>query len=191
MKFNLRHLLILLLIFALSIGFGLGFDAVATAVDRSNHPRPSAYAASVTAAADRFSIPEPILWASIKCKSDFSSNAVGEHGEVGLLALTVEEFQHIYVEYLNTTPPESGMRYDPATSIHCGAARLSELYERYGVWSSVYAALHAGTDAVDAWLKNPLCVDAHGMLASIPDPSTERFVRSMEDAVSVYRALYY
>lgn len=191
MKFNLRRLLILLLILALSVGFGFGFDGIATTIERHNHPQKAEYAADVASAAAEFSVPEPILWAAIKCKSNFSSNAVGESGEVGLFGLTVEEFRHVYTEYLQTEAPESGMRYDPATSIYCGAARISELYERYGVWSTTYAALHAGTATVDGWLQNPDCVDAHGRLKNIPDPVTEDFVRAMERAVELYRKLYY
>lgn len=189
MKFNARHLLILFLILALSFAFGFGFDAVADGMERRRHPQPSEYADAIARSAKEFSIPEPILWATVKCKSNFSSNAVGENGEVGLCGLTVEEFRHVYTEYLGKEPPDAGIRYDPATSIYCGAAYLSELYERYGVWHTVYVALFAGTDAVDAWLHTPENVDSHGRLQNLPREA-EAFAATLEETVDTYRRLY-
>ena len=191
MKFDLLHLGIFLLILALSFGVGFGVDAIATAVERNEHPLVEEYDAYVQQSAETFSVPEPILWATLKCKSGFASNAVGEGDRVGLMQLTPAEFHSIYTDYLETTPPEDGMRYDPRTSIYCGAAQLSRLFERYGVWSTVYAALAAGTDSVDAWLSDPACINEQGILHSIPDRDTARFVKEMEEAVRLYRELYY
>ena len=190
MKFHFYRLLIFLLILALSIGFGFGFDGIARAVERRTYPMPEAYQGSVSRAATEFSIPDSILWATIKCKSDFSSNALGEGDRVGLMQLSPEEFRQIYESYLHTPPPDQGMRYDPATSIYCGGALLSALYERYGVWDTVYAALFAGTEAVDAWLKDPTYTNAQGMLAEIPDREVARRVKKMQKAVDMYRTLY-
>lgn len=189
-KFNLRHLIILLCILAFSVGFGFGFDAVATAVERHKYPQKEEYVSYVNTYAKEFSVPESILWATLKTKSNFQSNAVGEHGEVGLMQLTPEEFRSIYTELLEKTPPEDGMRYDPETAIRCGAALLSGLYRHYGVWEHVYAALAVGQNTVDAWLQDARYVNSQGRLTDIPERDTASFIRQMTRAAELYRRLY-
>ena len=85
----------------------------------------------------------------------------------------------------------SGMLYDPATNLRAGAALISELYRRYGVWETVYAAYYAGEAQVDLWLADPEIVNAQGRLENIPDKATAKYVKQMQKAVELYEKLYY
>lgn len=189
MKITLQRVLSFLVLIALSIGFGFGFDAVATAIERKNHPRPDSIAPYISANAREFGIPEPILWAVVCECSDFASNAVGENGAVGLMQITPERYEEI-CELLGQDPLDTGILYDPETNLRLGAAYLSHLFRRYGVWDTVYAAYFAGTEATDAWLADEKTVTPMGTLQNLPK-ETERFLKRVNDSVELYGKLYY
>lgn len=190
MKFNLRHVIAFLLLIVLSIGFGLGFDAVCTAIEKSNHPRPDTLSASVQSNAQNFGVPEAVVYATVKCSSDFASNAVSEDGRIGLMQISPDRFTFICTEILFETP-DTRTLYEPQTNLRAGCAWISYLYGRYGVWEQVFAAYYAGTEQVDAWLQNPAFVSKQGVLQEIPDDSTASFVQDMIDAAECYTKLYY
>ena len=107
------------------------------------------------------------------------------------MQLSPERFQTIYTDILHESAPDSGMLYDPATNLRAGAALISELYRRYGVWETVYAAYYAGEAQVDLWLADPEIVNAQGRLENIPDKATAKYVKQMQKAVELYEKLYY
>lgn len=179
-----------LLLIALSVGFGFGYDAIATSVEKSRYPRPEAYAASVKENADAYGIPEHILWGLIKVNSNFQSNAVSENGAIGLCRLTPSQFEFICTSLHGIEKPDDGMLYDPNTNLRAGCAYLSYLYDRYGVWNHAYAAYFAGVETVDAWLRDETLVSEQGVLTDIPDADTAAFVSSMQKAVRYYAELY-
>ena len=191
MKLTSRHLLILGAILLLSICFGVAFDAVATAMERSAHPRPEHLEESVTARTREFGVPEPIVWALLCVGSDFASNAVSEDGAVGLMQLTPAQFTHIFNDILKKEVPDTGLLYDPETNLLCGVAYLSHLYERYGVWDLTLAAYRAGSDTVDAWLADPQYTNGQGILKKIPNAEVSAFVKNVTKAADLYRELYY
>jgi len=190
-KINIRHVSILLAILLLSVGFGFAFDAIMTALEKNGHPIVVTYEDDVRATAEEFALPEAILWAVIRTESNFASNAVGEDGSIGLMQLTPDEFAMIQSEILEQTPQESGMLYDPKTNLRIGGAYLSYLYQRYGVWYTVFAAYAAGCDAVDAWMQDPACINDHGTLVAIPDANVAAHVARTVEAHKMYLNLYF
>lgn len=191
MKLNARSLAIIAAILALSIGFGFAFDGIATAIEKKQYPLSPRYADDIREVAAEYGIPEVILWATVRTESGFASNLEGKDGGIGLMQLTPAEFAMIQTEILGEAPEDAGRLYDPQKNLTCGAAYLSHLYERYGVWETVFAAFDAGTEAVDAWLSNPEYVSEFGTLKSIPNAKTARFVRDVEKARELYIKLYF
>ncbi len=191
MKFNARSLAIIAGILVLSIGFGFAFDGIATAIEKNRYPLSPRYAEDVRKVAEEYGIPEVIIWATVCTESGFASNLEGKDGGIGLMQLTPREFAMIQTEILKEAPEDAGRLYDPEKNLACGAAYLSYLYQRYGVWETVFAAFDAGTEAVDAWLANPEYVSELGTLTSIPDPSTARFVKEVAKAREIYIKLYF
>jgi soluble lytic murein transglycosylase len=191
MKFNARSLAIIAGILVLSIGFGFAFDGIATAIEKNRYPLSPRYAEDVRKVAEEYGIPEVIIWATVCTESGFASNLEGKDGGIGLMQLTPREFAMIQTEILKEAPEDAGRLYDPEKNLACGAAYLSYLYQRYGVWETVFAAFDAGTEAVDAWLANPEYVSELGTLTSIPDPSTARFVKEVTKAREIYIKLYF
>ena len=191
MKFNARSFAIIAAILLLSICFGLAFDGVATAIEKKQYPLSPRYAEDIERVAEAYGIPEVILWATVCTESGFASNLEGKDGGIGLMQLTPAEFAMIQTDVLGVTPEEAGRLYDPQKNLECGAAYLSYLYQRYGVWETVFAAFDAGTASVDAWLADPEYVSELGTLTSIPDPATARFVKEVTKARELYIKLYF
>ena len=188
---NFKRLLILLLLIVLSIGVGIGFDAVATAIEMHAYPINDDFREDISANADEFGIPEPILWGFIHTQSAFSSNKVSNDGSIGLSQLTPEEFQMIQTQLLKEGEQSSDMLYSPKVNLRCGAAYLSFLYHRYGAWLTAFAAYEVGTDTVDTWLSDPDLVDEHGMLKAIPEASVAELASKALDACDTYSRLYF
>jgi hypothetical protein len=182
MKFNARSFAIIAAILVLSIGFGFAFDSVATAIEKKQYPLSPRYAKDIREVAEQYGVPEVIIWATVCTESGFASNLEGKNGGIGLMQLTPAEFAMIQTDVLGVTPEEAGRLYDPQKNLECGAAYLSYLYQRYGVWETVFAAFDAGTETVDAWLASPDYVNDLGMLKTIPDAKTARFVRDVMKA---------
>ena len=88
------------------------------------------------------------------------------------------------------TSYETGILYDPKTNLRVGGAYLSYLYERYGNWSTVYAAYAAGTQPVDEWLRDEDHVSATGELKKLPS-STASYIKRLTKAATLYQKLYY
>ena len=191
MKFTLQRLLILLLLIPLSIGVGFGYDAVATAVEKRQYPMPERYALLINDQADAFGIPAAILYAMVQSESDFVSDAVSEDGKVGLLQITPSRMETVYAEIFHEEIPDAGILYDPKTNLRVGAAWISHLYQIYGVWDTVYAAWHAGTDTVNTWLADENLVNDRGQPERIPDKATAKFVSKVKKSAEMYTSLYF
>lgn len=191
MKLNARRVGIFLLIVALSVAFGFAFDAGARALERKRYPIKASLADEVRRNAAEFAVPENILWAMMLTGSGFDSSKVSPDGAVGLMQLTPDEFLRINAELLGDPDAKPGEVYDPVRNLRSGAARLSSLYARYGVWKTVFAACFAGSDAVDAWLSDPDCVNELGVLDKIPDASVAARVKAVIDAAEHYGKLYF
>ena len=191
MRLNFRHFLIFLLIVLASVGFGIGFDAVATAIEKHTYPIDESLSADVSANAAEFGIPEAVLWGFVHTQSRFSSTKVSADGSIGLTQLTPEEFSMILEDVLKEEAQSADMLYAPKTNLRCGAAYLSYLYHRYGKWETAFAAYEIGTDTVDAWLLDPTLTDEHGTLARIPDESLAEHAKKAVSACEYYQRLYY
>ena len=183
------HELPILIILVISLAFGGIFELLCLGAERLSHPRD--YRETVQRYAAEYGVPEAIIYAMIKVESGFDSTAQGKGGEIGLLQLTPQ----LYTK-LATEAHDAGMNaaalYDPDTNIRYGTMYLSELYTKYGMWSTVYAAWYAGQDTVDAWLTNANYVDPDfGTLQTVPDKKIAKAVSKAARAQAIYEKLYY
>ncbi len=191
MKINAPRIVAFFLLIALSIGFGFGFDAVMTAIERHKYPIREELRGAVSEKAELYNIPEEILWATLHATGGFSSSRVSQSGAVGLMQITPARFAFICTEILKVGERDVGLLYDPMTNLDAGCAWLAYLYRHYGVWEHAHAAYYVGTEAVDAWLTDPENLDAHGMLKKIPDDTVAAYVKDVTRAAKYYEKLYY
>ncbi len=190
MRFDRRNppralIIVLLLIVAIGLGF-LG-DFVITQIEKQIYPQD--YSAYVEAAAEAYSVPESIVYALIKCESDFDPSAVSDAGAVGLCQLMPDTFLWLTDEVLYEHFKQ-GMLYDPETNIRYGVCYLSRLYDQFGDWSLAFAAYNAGPSRVEEWLADPKLADGEGGLSKIPFKETRKYVKKMVRVQKKYEKLY-
>jgi soluble lytic murein transglycosylase len=167
----------------------LGFlaDLIITCFEKNAYPQD--YAEYVTVYAEKYGVPEELVYAVIRTESDFDSGAVSSAGAVGLMQLMPQTFKWLTDEIL-FEHMESGMIYDPETNIRYGTYYLSRLYDRYGNWEVALAAYNGGPGNVDKWLENDRYADGEGGLKRIPFRETRHFVVRVTDARDMYERLY-
>ncbi len=175
------------LIAVLAIGLGFLTDFIITCFEKNAYPR--GYAEYAEVYAERYGVPESLVFAVIRTESDFDSGAVSGAGAVGLMQMMPDTFgwltDEVLFEHL-----ENGMLYDPETNIRYGTYYLSYLYDRYGDWELALAAYNGGPGNVDEWLENDRYTDGEGGLKRIPFKETRQFVNRVTDARDMYERLY-
>lgn len=184
---NPSHGLVILFLALASIGLGFFGDFVLTCLERNAYPRD--YSEYVSAYAEKYGVPEELVYAVIRTESDFDSGAVSSAGAVGLMQLMPSTFKWLTDEIL-FDHLESGMLYDPETNIRYGTYYLSALYDRYGDWELALAAYNGGLGNVDKWLADDRYADGEGGLKKIPFRETRQFVKRVTAAREKYEKLY-
>ena len=171
----------------ISIGLGFFADFVVTCCEKSAYPR--GYSEYVTIYAEKYGVPETLVYAVIRTESDFESGAVSGAGAVGLMQLMPSTFKWLTDDML-FEHLESGMLYDPETNIRYGTYCLSYLYDRYGRWDLAIAAYNGGLGNVDEWLTDDRYADGEGGLKKIPFKETRQFLSRVTEAWEMYDKLY-
>lgn len=166
---------------------GFLYQQIWDRIDRVRYPQD--YSEYVSEYASAYGVPEYIVYAVIRTESGFVSNARSDAGAVGLMQITPDTFE--WISMLMKKQLDSGMLYDPRTNIEYGTYLLSYLYMRYNRWDTVFAAYNAGAARVDGWLADEENTDKDGRLVSIPYEETRRYVNKVNDAILVYKRLYY
>ena len=179
--------LVIAVIVLISIGLGFFADFIITCVEKSAYPQ--GYADYVTVYAEKYGVPETLVYAVIRTESDFESGAVSGAGAVGLMQLMPSTFKWLTDDML-FEHLESGMLYDPETNIRYGTYCLSYLYDRYGRWDLAIAAYNGGLGNVDEWLEDDRYADGEGGLKRIPFKETRQFVSRVTEAWEMYDKLY-
>ncbi len=187
MKIGLKRSLALILILALSLGFGLAYESIYRHVELYLHPKPVTIADTVERYSLLYGVPQNIVYAVIKCESDFVTEAQSHKNARGLMQMTPDTF-----EWLQTRTGEEyavEALYDAEISIKYGTLYLSLLKEEFPVWETVYAAYNAGPNRVREWLKNET-IGHGGILYNIPYKETRNYVKKVVKTAELYTKLY-
>lgn len=183
------HALPILILLVIAVLLGFVFELVCLGAERISHPR--RYDGIVSAWSEHYGVPEHVIYALIKTESGFDSTKHSESGEIGLLQLTPDLYVRLATEAKDQSINAAAL-YDPDTNIRYGTMYLAKLYQKYGMWSTVFTAWHAGEDAVDLWLRTPDYVDPDfGTLQTVPDRTIAKAVKKTVKAQEIYEKLYY
>lgn len=179
--------IVILLIIAISVLFAFIISFSSNKIQKSIYPRN--YSEYVTECSDMYSVPEYVIYATIKCESDFNSSALSNAGAIGLMQITPDTFTTL--NNITEEGFDTGMLYDPYTNIKYGTFYLSILYLKYSDWETSFAAYNAGETNVDEWLNDPEITSDEGKLVNIPFSETKQYVSKMEKTTNKYKKLYY
>ena len=188
---NMASKYVTAIVIALVASVLLGFllDVIITKVEYATYKKPEEYVGFIQKYAEKYDIPEHIIYAVIKAESNFDHKAESGAGAIGLMQMMPETFEELtdmhLKEYL-----DSGMLYDAETSIRYGAYYLSYLYGIYGDWSVVFAAYNAGLGNINEWLKDAEYSSDGKTLDKIPFKETRNYVSRVNRNIKKYDSLY-
>ena len=144
----------------------------------------------ITAACQRYGLDPYLVFAIIKCESNWQDDAESSAGAQGLMQLmpsTAESLVHMGLVDGNTWDPNN--LKDPATNIEYGCAYLAFLQRNLSNESEVIAAYNAGIGTVQTWISQ---AQAQGVELShvITYPETSGYLQKVIDAYHIYQNLY-
>ena len=179
-------LLLIPVLLAAALCIGVAMDETTEHV--YNRFYPLKYVGLVELAAERWDIPQSVIYGVIHTESGFDENALSHANAIGLMQMTDDTYDWIYFLRREECPPHDTMGI-PAYNIDAGAFLLSWLYKQYGRWDTVYAAYNAGYARVNKWLEDP-AISENGVLVNIPINETEQYVKRCTEAEEIYRTVY-
>lgn len=128
-------------------------------------------------------------------ESRFQSDMQGRNGERGLMQVT-EMAARDWAAASNVPHFQPGSLFDPETNLRVGTWYLSKALQRWGSRNDALpfalAEYNAGRSRVDRWLRSAMAkfqgnIDGETFAASIPFPSTARYVRTIMARYDFYK----
>ena len=150
---------------------------------------PRKYESLVTEYSKQYGIDESLVYAIIKCESNFDANALSRANAQGLMQLTPDTFSWAYSKEHNTRP-KSVMLFDANTNIRYGCCNYSILKAEFLSDEVALAAYNAGRSRVISWLENPEYSNDKKTLLNIPYPETKTYVKKVLLIQKIYNFLY-
>ena len=183
------QLILLLVLIALVVFVAVFSEDILLSAEQKAYPQK--YSLYVNKYAEKYEVPQYMVYAVIRTESGFDSSAVSAVGAIGLMQLMPDTFRWISDDLLRERLASS-MAYDPETNIRYGTYLLKRLYDRYGDWNAALAAYNAGPGRVDDWLKDAQYTDSSGHLIPdrIPIAETRNYVNKVQSTAQVYTRLY-
>jgi soluble lytic murein transglycosylase len=146
---------------------------------------PLPYKDEVAQAAQRYSVPEELIYAVMKKESNFDPIATSKAGARGLMQLmpaTAEVFSRFLLPELAGRPLG-----DPSKNVHLGASYLASLTTAYRQQYLVLSAYNGGPGNLNRWRQQAVTDDPLVFLEIIPNSENEAFVKKTTKYALIYR----
>ena len=152
---------------------------------------PDDYSDIITEEAQANNLDVDLLYAVIKCESNFDTYAESSAGAVGLMQLMPSTFTHLQQTLDGEVKYDQNLLSSPAINIHYGAYYLKTLLDRYGGDETLaLCAYNAGMGNVDNWLDNEAHSSNGEDLDNIPYSETNNYVSHVLKTKNIYAKLY-
>ena len=169
----------------LIMGIFLAIAIVLIVVVLVTHSGPKKYSELIAKYSKRYSVDEALVYAVIKCESNFDTFAVSGAGACGLMQLMPNTAQEIskklHVKY------NANDLFRPEVNIMFGCYYLGYLQSLYSNLECVLSAYNAGLGNVNLWLSNPEYSDDGVTLKHIPFKETRNYVASVTKYFEKYK----
>ena len=150
---------------------------------------PKHYSPLVQKYADQYGLDHSLVYAIIKCESNFNENAQSAAGAFGLMQITEATYEWALTRE-NDKQTEAVSLYDPELNIHYGCAIYSILEKEFFEPSVALAAYNAGRGRVLSWLSTKTYSDDGKTLHTIPFTETDGYVKKVLKTQKIYNLIY-
>ena len=150
---------------------------------------PIKYEEYVNEASAKYKVKKSLIYAVIKCESNFDESAHSYANAQGLMQITEETF-----EWLNLYEKEkydSSLIKNPRINILRGTLLISVLKKMYSNSDSCLCAYNAGVSTVDRWLSDKNLSPDGKHLIKIPYSETEIYLKNVKHTEKMYNKIYF
>ncbi len=172
----------ILTVFVLFALFAISFFAL-------RYLYPQKYADEVQKYSGQYGIDADLVYAVIKCESNFNDRALSHANAYGLMQITKETYEWA-AKRENDPDYAKNSLFDPDTNIRYGCAIYSIFKQEFGDDSTSLAAYNAGRGRVNTWLSNKNYSADGKTLDVIPFVETETYVKKVLRTQKIYRLIY-
>lgn len=151
---------------------------------------PLKYENIVEKASQKYNIEKPLIYAIIKCESDFDKKAESSAGALGLMQVTPDTFNWLE-KYTHIHYKSKEDMFNPENNIECGTLFMSVLLKKYKNLDVSLSAYNAGIKTVDNWLKDRKLSPDGKTLENIPYSETKAYVEKVNFAYKIYKFIYF
>ena len=176
---------VVLIILVISILLGFLFNLIFTAIEKTTHPKK--YSDIVSKYSEEFSVPQELIYATIKVESNFKRDALSQAGAIGLMQMLPSTYEWLAKKLGEKC--DAALLYDPDTNIRYGTYYLQYLYAKFGSWERATVAYNWGEGNFSRFLENNGYTD--GDYSSIPVKETRSYVEKVNKAKIKYQNLYF
>ncbi len=152
---------------------------------------PLKYTDIVEKYSDEYSVDKALVYAVIKCESNFREDAVSSVGAIGLMQMTPDTFEWVQKKLDGDVIYDDSMLFDPEISIKYGVCLLKMHLEEFGSTDLAIAAYHAGRGKVNEWLSDASISPDGETIDSIPYDDTSYHVDKVIKTIEIYEYLYF
>ena len=150
---------------------------------------PKHYSPLVEKYADEYGIDSTLVYAIIKCESNFNENALSSAGAHGLMQITEATYEWALTRQ-NDKQAGAVSLFDPELNIRYGCAIYSILENEFLDPSVALAAYNAGRGRVLSWLSSNAYSDDAKTLHTIPFKETDGYVKKVLKTQQIYNLIY-
>lgn len=153
------------------------------------HLYPQNYKQHIEKYASEYNIKPELIYAIVKCESNFKAESVSHAGAIGLMQITPETFKWATQRAGDKNLTENSI-YDAVTNIKYGCYIFSLFLDEFESEQTALACYNAGRGSVLKWLDNKKYSDDGIILKEIPFKETREYVKKVINTAKIYKTLY-
>lgn len=173
MKHLFRFIIILIVLIAVIVG--------GIYVARQLYPKN--YSEYVEKYCEEYGVPVNLVYAVIKCESNFNPDAKSDIGALGLMQLTPETFEWVQGK-MKVEIEGTDALYDPETNLRAGIYLLKLNLADFDSTEYALSAYHAGRSATQKWVDEGIAPE------DIPYSDTNLYIKRVVLTIKIYDLLY-
>ncbi len=151
---------------------------------------PIQYEDVVNKASETYNVNKELIYAIIKCESNFDSDAHSHADAIGLMQITPDTFKWLQLHTHNKIDNTQLLK-DPEINIMYGTLLISILMKKYGNEKVALGAYNAGETVVKRWLADKNISKDGKSLNEIPYKETANYVKRVNRVKRIYKKLYF
>ncbi len=150
---------------------------------------PKKYSDYVEKYAIEYGLDKNLVYAIIKCESNFKKDSVSHAGAIGLMQITPQTYKWAAQKAKDTDLNENSL-YNAEINIKYGCYIFSLFLNEFKVETNALACYNAGRGNVLKWLSDKKYSDDGITLKQIPFNETSVYVKKVLNTQKIYQLIY-